>query len=107
MKVLDSVRKLVSMGPLPDSASATEQQLKDIEDALNSITPPVTRGEAEMLMACFGKGEDTCYGLAWALLHLIETAGEMLSAPPPPDANEWVRYMWTRIENARRLGKTK
>jgi len=28
--------------------------------------------EASRLLLCFGAGEDSCFGLAWTLLHLID-----------------------------------
>lgn len=108
MSVREEVRVFVSMGPLPDEASATEEQVNKLGEAIDKITPPVSREEAELLMTSFG-APDTCFGLAWAILHLIETApgGPMLDAEPPDDANYWIKYMWIRIENGRRWGKTK
>lgn len=107
MNVREEVRQFVAMGPLPDSASATDEQLVQLEAAFNKIAAPVTRDEAELLMMAFGP--DECFGAGFALLHLIETApgGPMLSSPPPPGANEWLHRMWTGIENARRWGLIK
>ncbi|MEU5590151.1 hypothetical protein [Streptomyces chrestomyceticus] len=51
-----------------------EAPLEDIEKAerlLESIIPPVTDEEAQMLATAFGP--DGCYGLAWSLMHVIET----------------------------------
>ena len=105
MTVRDEVRDFVSLGPLPNEESATDAHLQQLEEALKKITRPVTREEAELLMTAFGP--DDCFGAAWVLLHLIETApgGPMLSSPPPSDANEWIHRMWRRIENSRRLGE--
>jgi len=66
------VQELTNLGPLPDFETAEEEQLKRYESLLSSITPPVSDAEARSLVQLFGP--DECYGLAWTLLHLIETA---------------------------------
>jgi hypothetical protein len=107
MSIRKEVREFVDMGPIPDSDSATEEQLDRLGAAIDKITRPVTREEAALLLTVFGP--DECYGLAWTLLHLIETApgGTPIKEEPPPDANEWVRDLWGRAERGRRykLGK--
>jgi len=93
------------MGPFPDSASATEEQLNQLGDAIDKIERPVTSEEAALLLTMFGP--DECFGLAWNLVHLVETApgGVPISEKPPPDANEWVRLLWDSAERARQIGK--
>ena len=61
---------------------------------------PVTDDEAALLIRCFGP--DDCFGLAWTLLHLIETApGRLpLKAEPSPAENEWVRRLWDRAHGS-------
>lgn len=55
---------------------------------LESISKPVTEQEAAALVTCFGP--DDCYGVAWTLLHLIETSPhQVLKTKPALDANEW------------------
>ena len=66
------VQELTNLGPLPDCEAVEEEQLKRYESLLSSITPPVSDAEARSLVPLFGP--DECYGLAWTLLHLIETA---------------------------------
>lgn len=66
------VQELSNLGPLPDCETAEEEQLKMYESLLSSITPPLSDAEARSLVPLFGP--DECYGLAWTLLHLIETA---------------------------------
>lgn len=49
-----------------------------------------------------GFGPDDCYGLAWTLLHLIETAPGAQTAEYPADSdNPWVQQLRRRVENAR------
>jgi hypothetical protein len=64
--------------------------------ALTAIKPPVTEEEATLLLNSFGR--DECFGLAWALLHLIESAPAAASSVAKPDAtaNEWIRRLWDR-----------
>ncbi|XMA39044.1 hypothetical protein O1157_27230 [Streptomyces albogriseolus] len=59
----------------------------------------MTAVEARALLTCFGP--DDCYGLAWSLLHLVETGpGPAFTADPGPDANEWHRRLFLRAANA-------
>jgi hypothetical protein len=67
------VLHLVTKGPLP-SSSAGIQQITEWQAAVEMITPPLSDDEAEALTALFPAKEDECYGLAWALVHLVETA---------------------------------
>jgi hypothetical protein len=63
-----------------------------------AISRPVTAEEAKALVACFGP--DDCYGVAWSLLHLIETGpNPVLAAEPARGANEWHHRLWTRAVN--------
>jgi len=87
------------MGPLPPERNAERyadpMQVKEFEQAIGAIAPPLSNEEAEELTAAFG--DDDCFGLAWSLLHLIETAPELpVKAEPPSDANEWIRRIWYR-----------
>lgn len=90
------VLAFVSMGPLPDSNVATAEDVDRRYAALTAIKPPVTEEEATLLLNSFGP--DECFGLAWELLHLIETAPAAASAVAKPDAtaNEWIRRLWDR-----------
>lgn len=95
MSVRDVVEDFVRQGPLPDW-SASEEVIALRERQLRAIARPVTDEEAERLVGCFGP--DDCYGLAWTLLHLIETApgARVVKVEPDPGANEWVRGLWAR-----------
>ncbi len=98
MSMREEIRRLVSLGPLPASANADEGGLKAYEDLLKQISPPVTDEEARALIGLFGP--DDCYGLAWTLLHLIETAPDwpIKEALPRGAQNEWVRRLRERAE---------
>jgi hypothetical protein len=95
-----AVQAFVDAAPLPDSREANEDHLFELEKLLDAIERPVTTEEAAFLMQAFGP--DDCFGLAWSLLHLIETAPESpLREAPPDDASEWVQRLWRSQERAR------
>lgn len=67
-----AIEALVGIGPLPGSAAATVPALQAYEEKLARVQTPITNEEACALVRLFGP--DDCFGLAWTLLHLIETA---------------------------------
>jgi len=85
------------MGPLPDSESATEEQLFRYEALFEDISVPVTDEEAEALAGLFGP--DDCYGMAWTLIHIIETApNRPVKAYQEYAEKEWIIHLRTRPE---------
>src|SRR5262245_19671060 len=96
------------MGEMPDSSRVVASQTADgqvdqMQKSIEKIVPPVTLEEARLLLNSFGP--DECFGLAWAVLHLIESAGgDVITEKPPPDANEWGRRLWDRAERGRGRG---
>lgn len=92
------VQTFVADGSLPDW-DASEEEIDRRVGQLDAIARPVTAEEAKALTTCFGP--DDCYGVAWTLLHLIETGpNPVLTTKPAPDANEWHHCLWTRAANA-------
>ncbi|MFF6786886.1 hypothetical protein [Streptomyces sp. NPDC012510] len=88
------VRAFVADGPLPDW-DASEQEIDARVRQLNAITAPVSAEEAVALVGCFGP--DDCYGVAWTLLHLIETGpNPVLTTRPAADAGEWPHRLYDR-----------
>ena len=67
-----AISALIGLGPLPSSAAATVPTTQAFEEQLSKVETPVTDEEACALVKLFGP--DDCFGLAWTLLHLIETA---------------------------------
>ncbi|MFG2027686.1 hypothetical protein [Streptomyces sp. NPDC048825] len=91
------VQTFVANGPLPDW-DASEEEIDRRDQQLNAIPKPVTGEEAQALVSCFGP--DDCYGVAWTLLHLIETGpNPVLTTQPAPDANEWHQRLYDRAVN--------
>lgn len=92
------VHDLAVLGSLP-SEDAEEEVLETHGRLLHAIAPPVTNEEARVLVGLFGP--DDCHGLAWSLLHLIETApGWPLTDCLQPIGNEWIDRLRRRVENA-------
>lgn len=95
MTIRSEVAELVALGPLPSSLEASEADLDRRAAMLARIPTPLSHEEAVALLGCFGP--DDAFGLAWTLLHLVETApGTLLQREPPESANEWLRRLWAR-----------
>ncbi|MFF7165734.1 hypothetical protein ACFZBP_30930 [Streptomyces sp. NPDC008086] len=91
------VQAFLAAGPLPDE-DAEEDEIDLRVAQLEAITEPVTADEARALAGCFGP--DDCYGVAWTLLHLIETGpNPVFTVRPAPDANAWQHRLWQRCVN--------
>ncbi|MFC9706030.1 hypothetical protein ACFTWD_35665 [Streptomyces sp. NPDC056943] len=91
------VQTFVADGPLPDW-DANEEEIDRRDQQLHAIVRPVAGEEAKALVSCFGP--DDCYGVAWTLLHLIETGpNPVLLTDPGPDANEWHQRLFLRAVN--------
>jgi len=67
-----AVEALLRLGPLPNSASAAMPRIQAFEEQLSKVNTPVSDEEAKALVGLFGP--DDCFGLAWTLLHLIESS---------------------------------
>ena len=95
MHIRKAVEDFVRLGPLPDS-SAPEETIALHQVHLRRIEQPVADEEAALLVELFGP--DDCFGLAWTLLHLIESApgGTPITVEPKASDNEWIRRLWER-----------
>lgn len=102
MTMRPEVKELMALGPFPTSQSVDLSVIALQEKLLHSIERPLSRDEADLMVGLFGP--DDYFGLAWTLLHLLETApGGAVCSAPEPGANDWVRELWERIERARGL----
>ncbi len=104
MPIRREVSDFASLGPLPDE-NADEAVIAAHQRCLSQIESPVSDEEAELLIRLFGP--DDCYGLAWTLLHLVESApgGTPLTAEPDHTANEWLRRLWQRSRREHQTGR--
>jgi len=66
------ISRLLLLGPLPSEYDASVEKLQLMECEFKAISKPVTDDEARALVTLFGP--DDCYGAAWSILHLIESA---------------------------------
>jgi hypothetical protein len=97
MALREPVTEFLANGPLPDEEQGVEA-IERAEKLLDAIPSPVTDEEAQALLAGFGP--DGCFGLAWTLLHLVETAPGVQNARYPADSdNPWVQRLRQRVEN--------
>ena len=69
-----AIQRLAALGPLPAGDAAEVDQLQRYQQLLTGLQPPVSDPEAQVLAGLFPPDLDECYGLAWTLVHLIETA---------------------------------
>lgn len=83
------VASFLAMAPLPPSKLADQEHVERLTELLMKISSPVSKEEAIRLATAFGP--DECFGLAWTLIHLIESApgGAPLDAIPESE-NEWI-----------------
>lgn len=90
------VTQFVELGSLPHQ-TANEVVIQQHQDALEAIPTPVSDDEAIGLARCFGP--DDCHGLAWMLVHVIESApGWPLPAALADTTNFWIRTLSERAQ---------
>ena len=94
-----AVVELATMGSLPLSAGADPKIVERWQNLLAAVKTPVSDDEARALVRVFGP--DDCFGLAWTLLHLIETPPNWpLHDCLSLDGSEWVECLKVRAQNA-------
>jgi len=97
--VRPEIQALEKLGPLPSESEAEAAQLERIEQLYRAITRPITDDEARVMFGLFGP--DACYGLAYAFMHLIETApGWPLEDCLQQPNNAWVTTLRNRATGA-------
>ena len=93
--IRNTVLRLAALGKMPAS-SADEEVIEMWQDRLSEISKPITEEEAAVLIKLFG--DDDCYGLAWTLLHLIEsTPGWPVSAVLNSSSGIWIETLRGRV----------
>jgi hypothetical protein len=86
------VAEFALLGRLPRE-TADEAMFERHQAALRLIPQPLTAEEAEALIKCFPDSEESAYGLAWSLLHLIERA-RPLRLPVERPSEPWMARLW-------------
>jgi hypothetical protein len=97
VSVRGEVAEFALLGPLPQE-DADDLVIARHQRSLERIRAPLSDEEAALLVRSFG--HDDCYGLAWTLLHLIETAPGGYLRSIRDDDNEWVRRLRARRSRA-------
>jgi hypothetical protein len=90
-----AVQKLLQLGPLPSSANPNIAKLQKFQEILSKVKEPISDDDARALVQLFGP--DDCFGLAWNLLHLVETAPNWpLEDCLRNTSNEWINRLKSR-----------
>ena len=91
----NEILALIKLGELPDNSSdADEELIFKYEFLLENIPRPVSDSEAKILATLFGM--DDCFGLAWTLVHLIESAPSWPISECLQGENPWVKFLIKR-----------
>lgn len=92
----EAVKHLVLLGAMPSSAAPIDE-IETFERYLAQVTTPLTVKEAEELASLLPDDVDHVFGLAWTLLHLIETApAPAVKERPDDSAGYWIRLLFQR-----------
>jgi hypothetical protein len=91
-----AIHRLAALGPLPATDAAEVDQLERYQWLLDGLQPPVSDAEAQVLVGLFPPEEDDCFGLAWTLVHLIETAPGWPLAACLQNSDGWIGYLRDR-----------
>jgi hypothetical protein len=102
--VRDEIRAIAALGVMPGDLDADVATVDRWGEAVDAIVRPVTDDEAVVLMNALPRDGDTCFGLAWSLLHACETAPGYSSALVSRSTvtGEWQERLLTRLRNAGR-----
>lgn len=93
-----SVNELIKMGPLPSEERSDIDFIQKYQNILHSIQPPLSNEEATKLTTLFGNDES--YGLAWSLLHLIESSADFsVDKQLLENGNPWIQLLKKRTMN--------
>ena len=96
------VRALLELGPMPSEDVSTYEQINAYEKLMERLTRPVSDDEARALIQILPRGQDdSCFGLAWTVLHLIESAPHWPLTDTLQGDTEWIQRLRQRIANAR------
>ena len=90
------------MGPLPASKDAAGEieRLEQYQRLLLRLNRPATDEEARVLLRVLGP--DDCFGLSWAIIHLVESApGWPLLEEVKQLDDKWLRVLADRATRAR------
>ena len=104
MIIRKEVQELADLGRFPLEEGSSEEQVAVHERALPKILGPVSDEEARVLVGLFPEKGST-FGLAWQLVHLIETAPgwPLADVLDGASTNEWIAHLRQTARNTRAL----
>ena len=92
----EAIAGLVGLGEFPASDVASEEVIAQYECLLEKVQAPVSDADARAL--CTLLGPDDCFGLAWTLLHLVESApGWPIASALIKVSNPWQEILRGRL----------
>jgi hypothetical protein len=74
--VRSEFKDLLSLGQLPGADALTEQEVESYAASLRHLPDAPTAAEAAALVGLLPPDETTAFGLAWTLVHSIESSPE-------------------------------
>lgn len=98
MSIRKEVEKLAAFGKMPCSEDGLEK-IKSFEEKLHNIKTPISSEEALALKDLFNDNEDDCFGLAWTLLHIVETTPTECLQDLSKERGVWFSIIRQRLTN--------
>jgi hypothetical protein len=92
----DTARNVVALGHLPADAELDAPTARRYEEALKAVEHRPSRDEALALVALLPPDASTSFGLAWTLVHIIESSPAWPLADALDDRNHWVSLLRER-----------
>ena len=100
-----SVAAVIDLGRLPAESVDDLELWQRFEQTLGALPERCLDEEALALVDCFPETEESDYGMAWTLLHFIETAPSWPIPAAFHDRSPWVVLLRRRAAHGRRLAK--
>jgi hypothetical protein len=96
--VRHEVTRLVERGQLPNEGVGDDAFWEPWENAVRALTKPATDEEALAVLDVLPAGEDSSYGLAWHIVHFVESAPGWPPLGALDDRSPWVVFLRERWE---------
>lgn len=98
--VREEVRRLVALGPVPDEADP-DAPWDEWQQAAEALPAPATDEEAETVLTLLPADEGSGFGIAWPLLHFVETAPGWPLMARLDDSTWWLRFLRERAQRGK------
>jgi hypothetical protein len=95
----NAVAELYKLGKMPQETDSVEK-IQTFQDLIEEVKSPITDEEAKYLVNLFNDSQDDCYGLAWLIIHLIETAPSWPIEECLIQEGYWIDFLKHRAINA-------